>query len=197
MIIYFDTETSGLRPGRICQLSYILQEKNETRGKNFFFSVGYVEPSAYAVHGFSPERLYVLSGGKVFGDFAEEIKADFKSADLIVAHNFNFDFMFLSAEFENIGDRFEFNQSFCSMKKFTPICKLPRSGGAGYKYPKLTELCSFLDIYAYDVTRATISLFGAAPSAHDARYDTAALYLAMNRGAENFADIRGAMDVCL
>lgn len=197
MIIYFDTETTGLRPGQVCQLSYIMQCGEMVRAKNYFFTVGYVEPSAAAVHGFTREKLFELSGGKVFADFADEIKADFKAADLAVAHNFNFDYMFLSAEFERIYDRFEYNESMCSMKKFTPICKLLRSDNVRYKYPKLTELCGFLDIYPYDVTRVTSELFGTAPGAHDARYDTAALYLAMNKGAEGYNEIRSAFEVYL
>ena len=48
MIIFFDTETTGLIPGRIIQLSYIMQSETEVRAKNFFFAVEYVEPSAVA-----------------------------------------------------------------------------------------------------------------------------------------------------
>ncbi|MBQ9709781.1 MAG: hypothetical protein IJV67_04100 [Clostridia bacterium] len=57
MILFFDTETTGLMPGRIVQLSYVMQTANEVRAKNFFFAVDYVEPSAQAVHGFSPQKL--------------------------------------------------------------------------------------------------------------------------------------------
>ena len=49
MVLYFDTETTGLRPGRICQLSYVMRTKESVQAKNMFFSVGYVEPSAAAV----------------------------------------------------------------------------------------------------------------------------------------------------
>lgn len=197
MIIYFDTETTGLRPGKICQLSYIMQDETEVRAKNMFFHVGYVEPSAAAVHGFTAEILYRLSEGKVFADRAEEIAADFSAAQLVVAHNFSFDAMFMSAEFERLGERFRYENSFCSMKKFTPLCRLLRANGTAYKYPKLNELCTFLDIYPYDVTRESMRLFKAAPSAHDARYDTAALYLAMNAAMQcedrGFCDLKGKL----
>ena len=101
--------------------------------------------------------------------------------------------MFMSAEFERLGERFTYKNSLCSMKKFTPVCRLPRANGTSYKYPKLSELCEFLDIYPYDVTRETMRLFRAAPSAHDARYDTAALYLAMNEGVKRHAAALGAL----
>ena len=55
MILFFDTETTGLMPGRIIQLSYIMQTETDVKAKNFFFYVDYIEPSAVAVHGFTPE----------------------------------------------------------------------------------------------------------------------------------------------
>lgn len=179
MIIYFDTETTGLSPGKICQLSYIL-EGSETRAKNMFFAVPYVEPSAAAVHGFTAEKLRELSGGEIFRDRLEEIAADFAAADAVVAHNARFDLNFLSAEFAYESDAFRYRESFCTMRAFTAVCKIPRANGCGYKYPKLSELMEFLDVYPYDVTRAQLDLFGGAGGAHDARYDTAALYLCMH-----------------
>lgn len=193
MILYFDTETTGLKPGKICQLSYILQSGESVTPKNFFFKVGYIEPSATAIHGFTPEILESLSGGKIFEDFAEEIKSDFSSADLIVAHNFEFDRMFMSAEFSAVPDNFTYKQSFCSMKKFTPICKLLRSDNVRFKYPKLSELCEFFDIYPYDISKTMANLYGVAKGAHDARYDTVALYLAVNKGAKYFEELQNAI----
>ena len=193
MNLYFDTETTGVRRGKRCQLSYILQDESGAVGKNMFFHVGYVEPSAAAVHGFTAEVLYELSQGRVFADRFGEIAEDFRAADVLIAHNFSFDFMFMSAEFERLGERFTYKNSLCSMKKFTPVCRLPRANGTSYKYPKLSELCEFLDIYPYDVTCETMRLFRAAPSAHDARYDTAALYLAMNEGVKRHTAALGAL----
>ena len=73
------------------------------------------------------------------------------------------------------------------MKKATPICKLKRTSSPGYKYPKLGEMCEFLDIYPYDITRKSIELFNAADvNGHDARYDTTALYLSFFEGAKKF-----------
>ena len=65
MILYFDTETMGLYPGRIIQLAYILDDGENAVGKNFYFAVDYIEPSATAVHGITVEKLRVLSGGKI------------------------------------------------------------------------------------------------------------------------------------
>ena len=187
MILFFDTETTGLLPGRIVQLSYIMTDGENTIAKNFFFAVSYVEPSAVKVHGFSPDKLAVLSNEHTFSTDIDEIYDDFLSADLIVAHNVKFDIGFLIAEF-NYQDRiFRYRESFDSMKAFTPIMKMERSNHKGYKYPKLGEMCEFLDIYPYDVTRKTMQLFNTdIVSGHDARYDTTALYLAFFEGVKNF-----------
>ncbi len=177
MTIYFDTETTGLTPGRIIQLSYVIEDDGAITAKNFFFAVDYVPPEVVKIHGFSAEKLAVLSGGKTFSDCADEIALDFQRADVIVAHNVKFDIAFLTAEFSYINEVFKYNLSFDSMKYYTPIIKLPRKSG-GYKYPKLSEVADFLEIYTYDVSRKCIELFKEANlSAHDARFDTALLYL--------------------
>ncbi len=187
MILFFDTETTGLIPGRIIQLSYIMTDGEATIAKNFFFGVSYIDPSATKVHGFTVEKIQQLSGGKTFSTDIEEIYDDFLSADLIVAHNAKFDIGFMIAEF-NYQDRiFRYRESFDTMKAFTPIMKMERSNHKGYKYPKLGEMCEFLDVYPYDVTRKSIELFNSADvSGHDARYDTAALYLSFFEGAKKF-----------
>ena len=189
MILYFDTETSGLRPGQICQLSYVMQDKHKTLAKNFFFTVDNVEYSAYMVHGFSLEKLYKLSKGKRFPFFFDEIKRDFESADLVVSHNTAFDFMFMRAEFERLGEVFTVHDEFCSMKKMTPVCKLRRSSGVGYKYPKLSELCEYFGITEREISMTSNKLFGESANFHDARFDTTAVYLAVNYGMDNCVEM--------
>lgn len=181
MILYLDTETTGLRPGNICQLSYIMQLKKSLVAKNLFFTVDYVEPGALSVHGFSVPRLIELSNGKRFKDMVEEVERDFSKADVIVSHNTAFDLMFLRSEFESLGMVFLCRDSFCTMKNMTPVCKLPRRSGAGYKYPKLNELCDYFEITDGDISDASTEIFGKAASFHDARFDTTAVYLAVNK----------------
>ena len=184
MILYFDTETSGLRPGQICQLSYIMQDGDNLSARNIFFSVDYVECGAYAVHGFSKQRLDILSNGKKFKDFIDVIENDFKRADVVVAHNLSFDAMFMRAEFERLNRVFKANGEFCSMKISTPLCKIKKASGCGYKYPKLNELCAFLGVEDYKILSVAQKIFGAKCGYHDARFDTTALLLAVNAGLE-------------
>lgn len=111
-----------------------------------------------------------------------------------MAHNIAFDLSFLQAEFAAEHRAFAHGEPFCSMRAFTPLCGLKRSDGVRPKFPKLGELCEFLDLYPYDITRASAERFGAYAAAHDARYDTAALYLAMNAARRRFAEIGELFD---
>ena len=185
MIIFLDTETTGLYPGNVCQLSYVLQGVCGAVGRNLFFTVDSVEYGAYKVHGFTPEKLRVLSGGKRFNDLIGLIGEDISSAGAVACHNAAFDVMFLRAEFERAGLDLPIAESFCTMKKSVEICKIPRGRGCGYKYPKLNELCDFYGITQNEIAKTTEKLFGAKCGFHDARFDTAALYLAANRGMAN------------
>ena len=189
MILYLDTETTGLYPGNICQLSYVMQTANGVSARNMFFTVDNVEYGAYAVHGFSVRKLFELSQGKRFNDRFDEIKSDFSQADVTITHNTAFDFMFLRAEYERQGEIFSVKKEFCSMKKSVHVCRLPRSRGNGYKYPKLYELCGHFGITEYDVREKTAELFGEEyVGYHDARFDTAALYLAVNEAIKRNDD---------
>jgi DNA polymerase-3 subunit epsilon len=179
MVIYFDTETSGLRPGQIAQLSLVIQDKEKVTGKNYFFTVDSVDYGAYLVHGFSVEKLFSLSKGRRFSYHAEEIEQLFLSADAVVSHNTAFDFMFMRSEFERLNKVFFVNREFCSMKSLTPVCKLTRSNGA-YKYPKLSEACERFGITDTEIKITAKSLFGAECGFHDARFDTTAVYLLCN-----------------
>ena len=185
MILYLDTETTGLRPGNICQLSYVMQDAFGVVAKNFFFTVDAVEYSAYMVHGFSVPELFRLSGGKRFNAFVDEISYDLKNADAIVAHNVDFDLAFLRAEFNNVGVSFNYKQAICSMKTAVPVCKLMRSRGVGYKYPKLTEFCDFLHITEDEIVEYEKRWFGTVSHSHDARFDTVALALCCNKAMQN------------
>lgn len=192
MVIFLDTETSGLKPGYICQLSYVIACGRNLYAKNFFFSVPYVEPSAQMVHGFSVEKLRALSNGKRFCDQIEEIEGDFNSADLIVAHNTSFDFSFLRTEFERCDKVFYPKAEFCTMKKSVPICKLKRTNSAGYKYPKLNELSDFFGVTNTDIRFSMQDLFNDVSGFHDARFDTTAMFLCVIEGISKgyFSEIK-------
>ena len=190
MILYFDTETTGLSPGGIIQLSYIMQDQNVVKGKTFFFYNSYISPASTAVHGITVEKLYRLSGGKTFYDYFDDIEEDFSRADLIVAHNFPFDFNFMCAEFSNCYSTFTYREKLDTMRYFTPLVKIPRANGKGYKYPKLCELANFFEIYDYDVTMSAIKLFKNSGVSHDARFDIAQTFLCVQEGARRYEEVQ-------
>ena len=187
-IVYFDTETTGLSPmmnlftgyeGQICQLAYAICDGDETVAKNFFFRVNYVEPSASQITGLTVELLNVLSEGKVFADYADEIHEDFASADFIVSHNFSFDKKFMEAEFTRLDMNFDYKRSICSMRSTVDYLKLPGRRGNMYKLPSLQELGSFFGISDYEVIETAKRLYNSSSVAHDARFDTVKLMLAV------------------
>lgn len=181
--IIFDTETTDIKPGRICQLTYVILEEEQIKGKNFFFTVNYISPGAQAVHGFSIEQLEEWSGGQRFFSFAEEIANDFANA-AIVGHNVDFDISFLKSELDNAGFEFSYACKIDTMKEFAPFCNLPHYKYA-YKFPKLTELMGCLQISDAEIEKAALRFFGnQGQGFHDARFDVAATTLAYYKREE-------------
>ena len=181
----FDTETTALRPGQICQLAYIVDDGGNAFGRSLFFAVDEMSASSEAVHGFSVECLARLSGGKRFADHIDEVERDFSRADVLAGHNVAADLRFLRTEFERAGRRLPECRSFCTMNAFTRVMMLTRAFPKGYpKPPKLTELTQYLGITDERVRVAARTLFGDGETAHDARYDAAATYLCIRGGIE-------------
>ncbi|CAG9706056.1 DNA polymerase III epsilon subunit [Clostridium neonatale] len=148
-LLFFDTETTSVKPGSICQLSYITVDASAkpqiTTGKNFFFTVDEMEPSAEEIHGFSLEKLYELSNGQYFEDLVPEFIDDFKESDFLIGHNVNFDVRFLKHELLTLGEFFEPKNIFCTMAYYRDICKIPKANGE-IKNPKLSEVIDWLNI---------------------------------------------------
>ncbi len=176
--IFLDTETTGLKPGQIAQLTYLIEENKElTVAKNYFFTVQTMSPQAEMVHGFSIEKLDELSQGATFEDFHNDILKDFNDSTCI-AHNVKFDRGFVEAELDRINKIAEFKNYFCTMEYFKNIVKLPGKFKNGYKNPKVEEVLDFYKITPEKVLQKTKYIFECEDvSFHDARYDTVAMYL--------------------
>ncbi|MFX0549962.1 exonuclease domain-containing protein [Hathewaya histolytica] len=176
--IFLDTETTGLRPGQIAQLTYIVEEDKQLVGiKNYFFQVDSMDIEAEKVHGFSREKLEILSEGFTFGDLSEEIQEDFYEGT-IIAHNIGFDKKFLEAEFQRIFELPGYSKEFCTMEYFRNIVKIPSRNGIGYKNPKLEEVVNYYNIDKDLILDRTKMLFGCEDIGfHDARYDVMAMYM--------------------
>jgi DNA polymerase-3 subunit epsilon len=184
-LLIFDTETTSIKPGHICQLSYVTIDAStkpqKTVGKNFFITVDEMDPSAEAIHGFSLEKLYELSEGRYFEDLLEEFENDFRDADFVIGHNVNFDIRFMKHELEGMGIDYEPKNSFCTMNYYKNICKILRPSG-DFKNPKLEEVINFLNITKEQISAKADQLFQGSGDYHDARFDTAATYLLIIEG---------------
>lgn len=180
-MIFLDTETTDYTPGQIAQLSYILDDEGEiVRAENFFFTVESMTRGAEKVHGFSKKILHELSEGRTFADQLDRFRDDFMDRTL-VAHNAPFDLSFLSAEFARIGLSYV-PKTFCTMRKSTPVCRIPHPNRGGYKWPTLEEALRALDISPEEVNALASDLFGGEQNAfHDARFDSTAVWLIYKR----------------
>ncbi len=184
-LLFFDTETTDIRPGNICQLSYILVDNNTkpqtTIGKNFFFAVEDMSASAEDIHGFSLEKLYELSNGLYFEDQLEGFIQDFLEADIIIGHNVNFDLKFINHELEFCDIQLNTRHNFCTMNYYKDKCRLT-NGKGGIKNPRLEEVITFLGISKEDILNKCNELFDGIGDYHDARFDTTATYLIVTMG---------------
>ena len=159
--LFFDLETNGLpkswrghwsdvdnwpeavsiawwvetRPGNWQKSNYELLNRSDIPEEKY-------SREAETVHGLTYWQL--LNEGKdpvlVYGDFL----ADAVSADLIIAHNIEFDLNVLRADLVRFGlsDSFpSYVPTFCTMRESTNYCKITNTRfGSGYKWPKLEEL---------------------------------------------------------
>lgn len=147
-----------------------------------YFTVDSMEKGAFFVHKLSMEKLYLLSEGKRFCDFADEICNDFSNAELLVAHNISFDLAFLNAEFERLNMALNIKNRLCTMRYFTPFAKLLRSDGKSYKYPNLKELIMFANIFENEIFEFAAENFNIRNAGlHDARIDASAVYASVEK----------------
>lgn len=109
-LLVLDTETTGFDAkgeDRVIEIGIVEVIDRKPTGKVFHV---YINPErdvpeeAYAVHGLSRDDLMELSGGKVYGDIADDL-LEFIGEDTIVAHNAGFDMDFINAEQKRCGKK--------------------------------------------------------------------------------------------
>ena len=176
--VILDTETTGIKPGHIIQLAYLVlsPDNRVEKARNYYFMVDYISPGAVNVHGITKDKLKVLSDGNRFKHHIEEIYQDL-SGRLIIAQNASFDIRFLRKEFRDHGLDLAAAHTFCTMKYMTDIMKLPKRGGGQYKWPNQEEILTYLRIDQGDIRALSKKFFGVQQvKGHDARFDTAGVY---------------------
>ena len=137
-------------------------------------------PWAESVHGFSQDMLAQLSENKIFSDSIDEIAQDLRDCTLIM-HNVTFDRKFLQAEFKKCRTEPSRYNEFCTMFHFTPICNIVLPWKYTPKRPKVSEVLDFLWVSDSQVLAKAKELYGSDEIGfHDARFDTAALFCALD-----------------
>jgi DNA polymerase-3 subunit epsilon len=103
-IVFFDTETTGLKPGSIVEIGCISVLKHE-KGYSIHKYHTYlkpsckIEPGAFRVHGLSEE---FLSTKHSFKKIAKPLRNFIKNG-VLIAHNALFDIKFMNKEFSRCG----------------------------------------------------------------------------------------------
>ena len=156
MYLVFDTETTGIPRNhdapasdignwpRLVQIAWLLAdaEGHELRSQAFIIRPeGFVIPDGAArVHGIDTETA--RRRGIEVGSALDAFAADLSAAEILVAHNEQFDERVIGAEFFRAGRKknpIESKTRSCTMRQATDFCRIP-GGPRGYKWPTLDQL---------------------------------------------------------
>jgi DNA polymerase III epsilon subunit-like protein len=166
MSLIFDTETNGLplckgygvfplynntkayNTSRIVQVSYIITDSNfeHLEESNFIIKADNFKIENHQFHGIT-EKISEKDG-VAFIDFANYFSNSLDFVDTIIAHNINFDFNVLCAEFYRYGlfdiiAKFESKKQICTMKKYKFLVKATFKNSTDIKDPNLKELYQY------------------------------------------------------
>lgn len=153
-ILFFDTETTGLPKNwnapvsdlnnwpRLVQLAWQVYNEDQELLEEFDFIIkpnGFIIPrNASEVHKITTEKAN--EQGVDLINVLELFFKSIKEANLLIAHNYDYDYSIMASEFLRNGFKniLENKDFICTMKSTVNFCKI--SGPYGYKWPKLEEL---------------------------------------------------------
>ena len=164
--LVYDTETTGLNPGYIAQLSAIKVDGKRVTGFNAWFKVKEMEDGAAKANGLSVAICEELSNGLEFYDRLDDIQELFDGVTDIYGYNTKFDKKFLEAEFLRCSlqlPNVAWQDVMLTAKQVMQVKK-------GFKLVNAIEFFNIEDL----VIPFAMKVFGEVEEAHDARYDTAA-----------------------
>jgi len=148
-ILVFDTETTGLpttreRPTldnlscfpKIVQWSWITYDMNTRKyvEYDYVIKVADIPPESTNIHGITTSRSKQV--GFNIQLIIDLFKVCMEQADILIAHNFEFDWNVIQAECLRYSIPFVYEgNKHCTMKSTTTMCNLPKM-----KWPTLKEL---------------------------------------------------------
>lgn len=162
-VLVFDTETTGLPKGKnpsiyktelwphIIQLSYIVycsEENNLLTVEDDYIKISddvIIEEGSQAIHKISREKLN--KKGISIEESLQKFNSWSEKCDLLVGHNVSFDKRMVMVEGIRNKIRMNIQDTYCTMKQSTEICKIEREfpdGTKYFKYPSLSELYEHL-----------------------------------------------------
>ena len=171
MILFvFDTETNGLPtswgtsnrgwhqhwPSPV-QISWLMYNTNQneiiSKEDHIILLDEPIDKDAVKIHGISEKRMF--KEGESLRIVLRQFRKDIECADIIIAHNINFDYHVISRSCiqECIPDIMSSSiikdkRLYCTMKEGTPLCNIMQkhkyTGEIRVKYPTLQELHSHL-----------------------------------------------------
>jgi DNA polymerase III epsilon subunit-like protein len=165
--LFFDCETTGLPRTRffnpedvdgwphLVQLAwahYDLRGNPEDARSHIVRPEGFQIPlDATKIHGIT--HAHALRVGRELTEVLDEfLEASGQPGTTLVAHNLDYDRGVLGSELvrQNKPLRFLEMAGICTMKSTTELCRLPRPGGFGLKWPTLEELHTHVFGHSYE-----------------------------------------------
>lgn len=149
MILFIDTETTGLNEPSMVQYGYILCDDSLNcveSGRKYVKPQKKIEESAIKVHGITNEKIKEI--GCTTKVALKHLSKLFMMADLIVGHNVEFDMNVIQNDAHRVKDKefmyqLQTKKFFCTMQESTNLLRIEKENGS-FKYPKLTELYRYL-----------------------------------------------------
>lgn len=147
--LFFDTETTGPNhaTARPVQLAWLLaSESGETllERSHLIQPVGFEIPArTTAIHGITTDRAAIA--GIPFNDLVYRFNNSVFIADVLIAHNFEYDFNVMKNEMQRQNQLGALSKLYdldhvCTMSSTINYCRLPNPKGHGFKRPGLSEL---------------------------------------------------------
>jgi DNA polymerase III subunit epsilon len=164
MILFFDTETTGLPKNwkapvtdlnnwpRLVQLAFLLYDKSG----NLVSSGDYIiKPDGFSIP-FESSQIHKITQSKALNEGVGlntvliQFNKVLAQSEIVVAHNMSFDEKIIGAEYLRVGmpNSLSIKNKLCTMECSTNYCAI--SGPYGFKWPKLSELHFKLFNYGFE-----------------------------------------------
>ena len=183
--VFLDVETDGIGffsppTQKLLQLAYMITKNEEVVKKRSTFSneVAKLSPTHPNPSLLEMSKKSTLTCLEIVLELFNHLTNNYSKQKVsIISHNIHFDIGILLNELKKGKQDFQIPNNWfflCTMRNSTNYCKLAKTGKSakysGYKYPKMSELASKLDL-EFNETKL-----------HDAQYDVEILEKCYNKG---------------